>query len=342
MNKLTTYIEAVASNKVKDLEGYNELRVFEKVNPEEYQQYIPVLCKYIQTEKDRVARRTAYDALAVILLPDPGKEVIDFLMDRLAAGFDFDSDIMSVLSELNIPHDTDLDTLKDVVRFGLRESRELAFKAFSRIDNAESEHFLLEVLSRTDSEKDIFDICEAIKKIGTIRCFPILLARLSPISHLVDKAIYDTLKEVSVKLKMSPEECEELIDPLFWKTKWTGTAMQFVEFMAAMPIDDVNFDERDGLAEIYIREMEVDISPYKNFKELRICYSKGDLQEITKDKLLKMLEQLESIILMDEVLEETGVSQNEETYSEDLLAELRSIYMTTRLRRYIKFEDDDY
>ncbi|SMD08538.1 hypothetical protein [Pedobacter nyackensis] len=310
MNDLKTYLEAVRENRVDELEGKIGLHMYDEVDREEYQHYIPLLCKYIQSEKDYVSLNDAYEALSRILLPD-----------------------------------TNLEPLKDVVRGGGKQARDWAFRIFGTIDNTENEHFLLEVLSRTEDKEEIFTICVALTKIGSIRCFPILLARLSSNRYL-DEVIYDTLKEVAEKLKMLPEACEELMNPSFWKTTWSGSGKEFVEFMSGIPIENINLYDMDQLAEIYIEEMEVDIFPHKSFKDLRIFYSKGgileDKIEASLEKLHKLIEQLQSMIAMDEVLEETGVSVSKGTLSEDLLAELRSTYFTTRLRRRIKFEDDDY
>ena len=137
MNKLINYLEAIAASKGNELSDTYHFRKFESVNRKEYQHFVPILCEYITYERNCVARFTAYDALAMILLPDPGNAVIDFLIDRLASGLDYEMDILRIISELKIPQDTNLEPLEEILLGNNERSKKLVRMVLSRVEQGE-------------------------------------------------------------------------------------------------------------------------------------------------------------------------------------------------------------
>ena len=167
------------------------------------------------------------------------------------------------------------------------------------------------------------------------------MARLHPGDEEVNSCIREAIQAIGSRLEMDGEIKEKLNDPSFWRIKWRGSPASFVTFITVLTMMNGGAnseEENDQFAEILIDEMQVDISPYQTYRELRLCISGEHLF----DGMEKIQEYLESELLMGIALNGTGVEESRETQFKDLYFEMMNDYLMTRLRRRIAFVGDSY
>jgi hypothetical protein len=276
-------------------------------------------------------------------LPDfTDGDIVGLLMDGLKEPSEA-STAVCCLAKVEIPVDTDLEPLKKIVRGKDRTDRAFALYAFGKVQEGAGEAFLLEVLRRTHVSWDIEVICDVLGDIGTWQSFPVLMARLDNDHPSVNQQIYDTIDLICKRAMIPESEMAEIKKPSSWKMKWEGPAKNFTSMMdifammSGIAPDDT--EKIDLLAEAYLDAMEVDLSPYQTYRELRLSTA-ADYGPV--DILTKMLDHTESMDFLENALSGTGVSYSEETQFENINGDMQVDYFITRLRRRIKFPDDDY
>lgn len=310
---------------------------------EDYQQYIPALCDFIANEKNDSARHHAFFVLRAILPDAPERNVVEFLLNRLEREplEMMRSQLLFLLPTVRIPAGVSLEPLKALVRTGDSSVRTWAINAFSSVEGDEGELFLLEVLRRTDDSYNILVICGVLKKIGTIFSLPVLMARLEPGGAESNEDILPAIEAITARLELDGELRNKFRDPGFWRISWKGSPQSFVKYMTILNMmtgGNPSEEQEDQLAEIFIKEMDVDITPFQSYRELRLCTSGKDLEE----DIEKTRDYMQSELLMDIALNGTGVSPSNETMWKDLYFDMMNDYLMTRLRRKIAFAGDSY
>lgn len=310
---------------------------------EDYQQYIPALCDFIENEKNDSVRHNAFFVLRAILPDAPERDVVSFLLNRLEREplEIMKHQLLYLLPTVRIPAGVSLEALKTLVRTGDLSVRTSAIKAFSSVEGEEGELFLLEVLRRTDDSYNILVICGVLKQIGTIFSLPVLMARLEPGGSESNEDILPAIEAITARLELDSELRDKFRDPGFWRISWKGSPQSFVTYMTILNMmngESHSDDQGDQLAEIFMKEMDVDITPFQSYRELRLCTSGEGLS----DGVENMRDYMQSELLMDIALNGTGVSPSKETMWKDLYFDMMNDYLMTRLRRKIDFAGDSY
>jgi hypothetical protein len=305
-------------------------------------QQLTLLFRYVLAKKGSDRSVAAFKALIQELPSFTDGDIVCLLMNSLKEPSEV-STALCCLAEVDIPADTDLEPLKKIVRGKYSPDRLLALDAFRKVQEGAGEAFLLEVLRRTQFLMDIDAICDVLGDIGTWQSFPVLMARLDDAKPSINRKIYDTIGLIGKRAAIPESEMAEIKKPSSWKMKWEGPAKNFTSMvdifamMSGIAPDDT--EKIDLLAEAYLDAMEVDISPYQTYRELRLCTS-ADNSPV--DMLTQMLDHTESMFFLEKALSGTGVSYSEETQFENINGDMQIDYFITRLRRRIKFPDDDY
>jgi hypothetical protein len=279
MADMHLYIRELLNGNVPQfMPGFREDKDRRAKDREDYLQYIPELCRFIEKEERDFPRSTAYYILHRILPDVPERDVVAFLLKKLENEPITHSRSLIVyrLPFIKIPAGIDLEPLKAIVRGNDFSVRLSALKAFGNTEDEEGEIFLLEVLRRTEEPLDISTISKVLMKKGTIFSLPVLMARLRPGDEEINGYIREAIREIGARTEMDAELKEKLQDPSFWRIKWQGSAASFVTYMTIMNMLNGrgNTDEdNDRLAEIMMEEMQVDIAPHQSYRELRLCTS---------------------------------------------------------------------
>ncbi|MXN91121.1 hypothetical protein GR160_07745 [Flavobacterium sp. Sd200] len=315
---------------------------FRALDRDVYIKYLPDLCRFIAKENEPFKRAIARLVLQRIIPDAPDLATATCLLEGLQDKDPIISQsLLSLISVLRLPQGTDLEPIRECIRKGDLLVRQAALKALRAAPDGEGELTLLEVLRRTDSTWDIQTIAGILANIGGLGSLPVLMARLEDHAAETNKAIHQSLEKIALRLNLPASVKEQLSNPEFWKIRWQGTKENFVGFMSMVALMSgygESDEDADQLAEVFREEMQVNIEPFKTYRELRLC-SGGD--EIFS--AMAALEQsLESRILLDVALHGTGISESHQTQAQNVYFNLLNDYLFTRLRRRIRFADDDF
>ncbi|TRW21040.1 hypothetical protein FMM05_20720 [Flavobacterium zepuense] len=315
---------------------------FRAVDREDYLSYLPALCRFIETEKDLFKRSIARLVLERIIPDKPDLAIANCLLKGLEDPDRITRDLLlSHIEPLLLPDGTNIEPIKQCVRKGDFLERTSALKALRAAPGIEGELFLLEVLRRTDNFWDIETIAVILGDIGSVFSLPVLMARLENETMETDELIYQALEKIASRLEMPSELREQLGNPDFWKVNWQGTKESFMGFMAMVTMISGNSDNpeaEDQLGEIFREEMHVDIAPFRTYRELRLCSNDEDMF----GAMVGIEESLQSRILLEVALSNAGISESRESQFEGIYFNMLNDYLFTRLRRKIRFADDDF
>ena len=163
MADMHLYIRELLNGKIPQwIPGFREDKDKRAKDREDYVQYIPELCRFVEQEERDFPRSTAYYILYRILPDVPDRDVVAFLFERLKTEPLRESRCLIVyrLPFIKISAGTDLEPLKAIVRGNDLTLRPYALEAFGSTEYEEGEIFLLEVLRRTEDPLDILIISQ--------------------------------------------------------------------------------------------------------------------------------------------------------------------------------------
>lgn len=311
------------------------------VDREDYRKYLPEICRMIVTEKRPFHIAMARLVLERIVPDQPDAQTTECLLGGLSNPDRISRELLlSHLAPLRFPEGTDLEPIKERVRNGEFMEKSYALEAMCA-GGEEGQAFLIDVLRKTNERYDVQTIAEVLATCGGIFAIPVLMARLEKGDVNTNEAIYDALEQIAARLDMPEDVKGNLSDPDFWKVKWQGSKEGFAGFMSFIAMLSGNGDNQeaaDQIAEIFIAEMEVDIAPFESFKALRLCSSGEDMFSA----MAGMKDYLESKILLEVALSDTGITESKESQFRDIYFDMMNDYLFTRLRRKIQFADDAY
>jgi hypothetical protein len=92
----------------------------------------------------------------------------------------------------------------------------------------------------------------------------------------------------------------------------------------------------DRLGEIFMKVIEVDLSPYQSFQEMRICSKEGYLETFAQ----RITDQFQSEVMVNNLLGDVSINSIKVEIDKELYMSLQTDYFTTRLRQYLKFADE--
>lgn len=304
-----------------------------------YHKYIRGLCEMLG-EKRRPFELYSPGMILLDIIPeDPEPYIVALLLEKLTSGGDDRIVILKILAKVSIPESMDITPILDLLDDYYYKFT--AVLALNGTHHEVAEQRVLEIL-REESFPSIEKIqifCSTLAAIGSLRSLPVLMAtRVDYDDDSIKQYFQDAIQSICRRAGVPEELMDRIESPGFWKLNWQGTPESFAGFIEFISLFMVSGNNKPGdmvnrIAEIFMKEMEVDISPYASFEALRLCASGDNLME----GLQHMQENLECELLLNAITETTGVLPSTETMAKDLYFDLVNDYLMTRLRRYFEF-----
>ncbi|HEX4372287.1 MAG TPA: hypothetical protein VHZ50_03185 [Puia sp.] len=210
--------------------------------------------------------------------------------------------------------------------------------------NQKEELYLHEALRKSDSEGEFKNICIVLGKAGGLFCVPTLMAYARDRDTPKAKFAQDAINQIHDRvIERDNPEMEEFFTPSFWQPLWLGSKEQFMSYVACIAgvFNNDRFFEDDILdktANRLMREIQVDIAPHADFRELRLCTSGWE----TKEDIVKVLEEIQQDILLETVTSAGKIIKSPEVQYEDNIINMRCDYLLTRLNFGIDYKTFHY
>jgi len=206
------------------------------------------------------------------------------------------------------------------------------------------EQFLHEALRHSDSDDDFKNICSVLGKAAGLFSVATLMAFAKDINTpkaICAKKAIDQIQERVIE-RDNPE-MKEYFCLSFWQPRWSGTKEQFISYTACIAMlfqSDKLFEDNflDNLGEKILSEFEIDISPYKTFRELRICTSGWE----AKEDLVNFLAEIKQDILVQTVMLDGSITKSPEVLYEENIINTRCDYLLTRLNFDLEYSSFHY
>lgn len=305
-----------------------------------YDHYIPDLIRCLNGKRGSNIYKA--DVLLFEIMPDaPEAVTVNALIEKMA--FREHQVVLSkILSRIKMPGGVNFRPLFDLFKDEANYVNELV-RALKHVAVPETEERVLAEL-----RKGVMRYPEAIQVFadtlafrGTIRSIPVLVAvSLDYPGQDVQQYFTDTLQAICKREGIPKSFQKQLIDPASWRIKWDGAPelfAGFVEFIAMFMISGPEGQDMTcQVGEIFLKEMTVDISPYKSFEALRLCSSPDHMME----GMANLKDSLENKSLLEALMEDTGIVPSSETMVQEMYFELMNDYLMTRLRRHFSFPED--
>jgi hypothetical protein len=204
----------------------------------------------------------------------------------------------------------------------------------------EEEQGLLEILRSSDNTREIENTCLLLAHHGTIYSLPVLAARMADTTVEMKEVFRQTAELILKKHNVPKEQWSDFCDPDQWKTHWNGppeSFLAFVEMFSMTAVDVPKTDDiTDHFGEIFMKVIEVDLSPYQSFREMRICSKEGYLETFAQ----RVTDHLQSEFMVNDLLGDISINFVKAEIDQELYMSLQTDYFTTRLRQYLKFRDE--
>jgi len=206
-------------------------------------------------------------------------------------------------------------------------------------DQSKDEKHLHEVLRTTDNPQLFMLVCVALGKAGDIFSIPVLMA-LAEENSFKSEIAKEAIKLLEERVqKDSVEVMKHFFEPEYWKMRWVGPKEKFISYVAciaAFVSPDSMFEEdaMDRLAEVLIKEITIDFSPYQTFRELRLCSPNWDVQQ----DLITILSDFQNELTLDNAIRATFVRMNEDSQEAENISYMRSDYLATKLNLPVNHE----
>ncbi|MGF7079691.1 HEAT repeat domain-containing protein [Mucilaginibacter sp. UYCu711] len=304
-----------------------------------YARYIPGLCELLRKDRSSFELYQPGIVLMQIMPREPEPLVINLLLKQLSHNRENGVIILKILAQIFLPETTDLSPILEVMQDDY--FKYTAVMALQGSNAQEAEKAVLALLRETISpQREIAQIfCETLGQIGTVLSLPVLMAVCADYTDATQRSCWmEAIAHVGERLGMPADIRVQFGDPTFWKLKWRGKPEHFAGFIEFISIFMINGGQEessvtDQVGEIFMREMEVDISPYQSFLALRLSSPPDGMLE----GLIHMKENLECQVLLDAVTEHACILPSVETMAQDIYFELMNDYLMTRLRRHFRF-----
>jgi len=206
-------------------------------------------------------------------------------------------------------------------------------------ENRDKEKFLIQILRNTQDTAEVLEICEAIGQKGSLFATPVLMAKMLTASDQMQRSYFIATMAIIMSRMQGWESGSEndFFNPKWWQIKWVASKERFISFISILAgtgneslFDDQKMEE---LAELFIPEMDVDLSPYQSFKELRLLTPDWDL---ARDITL-ISEAIAEDQLMVPIFDENPILKHDNTQISDNILDMRVDYLVTKLGLYQDF-----
>ncbi len=317
------------------------------------ERYVKTLCDFILDENADPINIAAFGLvlLKFVRPARPTLEEADLLVGLLHTphtGKPLIRGVLSVLQGMSIPAGTDPAPLLALLEGGKKNYENECLDILAGFQDKPARNYLIgELRSYTGQGTRIGWLLPILGEQLNFWAVPLIMEHLlwidreQPIPDEVwaqaGTVVVDTCRTFGWPVAMS----HELVGPAFWSAPWQGTKEDFVGFASrcAVDVEDDYLDEieheddifrmTDWVGDTLIRELSVDISPYRKFRELRMC-SDFDIRESLKAEKVKMA----GILAVHRDLAGTGVAVDGGLW-DHMRMEFRNVFYAHRLKRYL-------
>ncbi|PAW95063.1 hypothetical protein CKK33_16805 [Mucilaginibacter sp. MD40] len=304
-----------------------------------YRSYIPALCDLLRADRHKFEILDPAIILMQIMPADPDAAIFKKMMEQLPGNRERGISILKMLANYQIPAEVDITPVLDLI--GDDYFSTTAIFALRKTYHADAEEKILPLL-REEFRGDLKLLkiyCDTLAVNGSILSMPVLMAVSQDFEQQSDKKHFiDAVKAICSRLQMPEDIRAQLEDPGFWKFKWEGSPEHFAGFIEFISLFMVSSEieggkKEDMIAEIFMQEMQVDLSPYQSFEAARVCSS----PDMMLEGLQNLKNSLECDVLLDAITEGTNILPSTYTMAKDLYFDLMNDYLMTRLRRHFSF-----
>jgi hypothetical protein len=307
---------------------------------EAYTPYIPDLIALLGGERTMNIHHA--DLLLLDIIPDePDTVTVNALIGKIHHR-QHQVVLSKILARIKIPDGVNFRLVLDLVKDKNNHLDNLVM-ALKQVRSPEAEEAVLSQLRKCvmRSTEVLMIFAETLGAIGTIRSIPVLIAvGLDYQDHAIKEQFTATMTAIGERENMPLQVQQQLMNPATWKMNWGGAPelfARFVEFIAMFMVSGGDGkDVTDHVGQIFMQEMDIDISPYQSFEALRLCTSPDDML----GGLATLKDNLENKLLLEALTEDTGILPSKETMVQDIYFDLMNDYLMTRLRRHFSFPGD--
>lgn len=307
-----------------------------------YESFIPALCGLLRTKRGQFDLFDPGVILMHIIPDEPEPFVFEKLIEQLPGNREHGIGILKILAKYQIHEQVDISPILDLIGDDYFSST--AILALRKTYHPEAEQKILPLLrNELRGDLELLKIySDTLAVNGSILSLPVLMAVSQDFTDPGARQHFTSaVKAICNRLQMPDDIRLQLEDPKFWKFKWGGSPEHFagfIEFLSMFMISGGADDgkKEDMIAEIFMQEMEVDLSPYQSFEAARLCTS----PDIMLSGLTNLKESLECNLLLEAITEGTEIMPSSYTMAKDLYFDLMNDYLMTRLRRHISFAPD--
>lgn len=210
-------------------------------------------------------------------------------------------------------------------------------------EDRDKEKILLQILRGTQDTAEVLEICEAIGPKGSLFATPVLMAKMMTTQGDHQSYYMATLAIIMSRMQgweRGPEN--DFFNPEWWKIKWVGSKERFISFISLMAGADAdgyfNDEKMEQMADLFITEMNVDLSPYQSFKELKLLTPDWN----PKDDILLIRNAVDEDRLMAPIFDDTPILKHGETQLNDNILDMRIDYLITKVGLYHDFDHYHY
>jgi len=208
----------------------------------------------------------------------------------------------------------------------------------------EVEKILLQILRSSEDTPEILEICEALGVKGSLFVTPVLMAKMIKTTDKTQRSYYlAALAMIMSRMQdWQPGPDKDFFNPDWWQIKWVASKERFISFISLVvgtgTEDLFDTEKMEELAELFIPEMQVDLSPHHTFKELWLLTPDWDPSEDLK----LVRDAAEGDQLMSQIHDESAILKNEDTQVDDNILDMRIDYLITKLGLHQDFDHYHY
>jgi len=211
-------------------------------------------------------------------------------------------------------------------------------------ESRDKEKVILQILRETEDAAEVLEICEAIGPKGSLYTIPVLMAKMSLATDPNRISYYmATLAMIMGRMQgweRGPEA--DFFNPGWWQIQWIGSKARFISFISLLAGADAeglfNDEKMEQLADLFVAEMKVDLSPYQSFKELRLLTPDWD----PKADIELIRDAVNEDRLMAPIFDESLILKDGDTQRHDNILDMRVDYLITKLGLHEDFDHYHY
>jgi hypothetical protein len=196
----------------------------------------------------------------------------------------------------------------------------------------EKEFSVIQELCGTNEKGDLIAMFSVLGTHGTILAIPALCAHLrledNEIKAMATLAIRMVKDRAMARGSSLPDV---FFTPEHWRPEWLGSKNAFLSYVQVISDAYIKLghdeSEVNRIGEILAKEMNIDLAPYQNFADFKLCQASWDFKADYQTLYDRMQEEQAFIDL-----EEAGITESDVTFLKDNLMDLQYDYVVARLK----------